>query len=179
MEEQKKKGLILVNTGNGKGKTTAALGMAFRAWGQGMKVLVLQFIKGGWKYGELKAAEKLGPNYEIRQMGEGFIKGADDQSLDEHRHAAREALKAAVTEITSNKYDMIILDEVLYAIRYGLVALDDVLALLDRKPEKLHLVLTGRNAPPEIVERADLVTEMREIKHPYAQGIPAQKGIEF
>ncbi|MCL6636215.1 MAG: cob(I)yrinic acid a,c-diamide adenosyltransferase [Peptococcaceae bacterium] len=179
MDEQKKKGLVIVNTGNGKGKTTASLGMAFRAWGQGLKVLVLQFIKGGWKYGELKAVEKLGPNFEIRQMGEGFIKGKDDKSLDEHRHAAREALNAARAEISSGKYDLIILDEVLYAVYYGLVSLDDVLALIGQKPENLHLVLTGRNAPPEIVERADLVTEMREIKHPYTQGIPAQKGIEF
>lgn len=179
MEEQKKKGLILVNTGNGKGKTTASLGMAFRAWGQGMKVLVLQFIKGGWKYGELKAAEQLGPNFEIRQMGEGFIKGPGDKSLDEHRHAAQEALNAARAEISSGKYDLIILDEILYAIHYGLVPLDDVLDLLAKKPADLHLVLTGRNAPPEIIERANLVTEMREIKHPFAEGIPAQKGIEF
>ncbi|MDD4334739.1 MAG: cob(I)yrinic acid a,c-diamide adenosyltransferase [Desulfotomaculaceae bacterium] len=179
MAEQRKKGLILVNTGNGKGKTTAALGMALRAWGQGMKVLVLQFIKGGWKYGELKAAEKLGPNFEIRQMGEGFIKGPGDQSLEEHRHAAVKALAAAKTEISSGKYDLIILDEILYAINYGLVALPDTLELMAKKPEDLHLVLTGRNVPPEIVERADLVTEMREIKHHYNKGIPAQKGIEF
>lgn len=179
MGEQEKKGLILVNTGDGKGKTTAALGMGLRAWGQGLRVLVLQFIKGGWKYGELKAVQRLGPNFEMRQMGGGFIQGPDDKSLDEHRYAAQEALKAARTEIASNKFDLIILDEVLYAIHYGLVALDDVLALLAQKPEDLHLVLTGRNAPPEIVERADLVTEMREIKHPYTRGIPAQKGIEF
>ncbi len=179
MAEQKKSGLILVNTGNGKGKTTAALGMGLRAWGQGMKVLVLQFIKGGWKYGELKAAEKMGPNFEIRQMGEGFIKGPEDQSLEEHRHAAAEALAAAKTEISSGKYDLIILDEILYAINYGLVAVSDALALMALKPDNLHLVLTGRNAPPEIIERADLVTEMREIKHHYTKGIPAQKGIEF
>lgn len=179
MGEQKKNGLILVNTGNGKGKTTAALGMAFRAWGQGMKVLVLQFIKGGWKYGELKAAEKLGPDFEIRQMGEGFIKGPNDQSLDEHRHAAAEALEAARTEISSGRYDLIILDEILYAVNYGLVALDEVLALMAKKPDNLHLVLTGRNAPPEVIERADLVTEMKEIKHHFTKGIPAQKGIEF
>ena len=179
MAEQKKSGLILVNTGNGKGKTTAALGMALRAWGQGMKVLVLQFIKGGWKYGELKAAEKLGPNFEIRQMGEGFIKGPGDQSLEEHRQAAAEALAAANTEIISGKYDLIILDEILYAINYGLVTLSDTLDLMAKKPEGLHLVLTGRNAPPEIIEQADLVTEMREIKHHYTKGISAQKGIEF
>ena len=179
MAEQKKSGLILVNTGNGKGKTTAALGMGLRAWGQGMKVLVLQFIKGGWKYGELKAAEKMGPDFEIRQMGEGFIKGPEDQSLEEHRHAAAEALAAAKTEISSGKYDLIILDEILYAINYGLVALSDALDLMALKPDNLHLVLTGRNAPPEIIEQADLVTEMKEIKHHYTKGIPAQKGIEF
>jgi len=179
MEEQTKKGLVLVNTGNGKGKTTAALGMALRAWGQGMKVLVLQFIKGGWKYGELKAIEKLGPNFEIRQMGEGFIKGADESSLDPHRQAAQEALAAARKETAGGKYDMIILDEILYAVHYGLVALPDVLGIIDGKPAGLHLVLTGRNAPPEVMERADLVTEMREIKHPYQNGIQAQKGIEF
>lgn len=178
MAEQRN-GLILVNTGDGKGKTTAALGMALRAWGQGMKVLVLQFIKGGWKYGELKAAEKLGPDFEMRQMGEGFIKGPGDQSLEEHRHAAAEALEAAKTEISSGKYDLIILDEILYAIHYGLVALDDALELMAKKPDRLHLVLTGRNAPPEIIEQADLVTEMKEIKHHYNKGIPAQKGIEF
>jgi cob(I)alamin adenosyltransferase len=179
MADQKKSGLILVNTGNGKGKTTAALGMGLRAWGQGMKVLVLQFIKGGWKYGELKAAEKMGPDFEIRQMGEGFIKGPEDQSLEEHRHAAAEALAAAKTEISSGKYDLIILDEILYAINYGLVTLSDALDLMVLKPDNLHLVLTGRNAPPEIIERADLVTEMREIKHHYTKGTPAQKGIEF
>lgn len=178
MAEQRN-GLILVNTGDGKGKTTAALGMALRAWGQGMKVLVLQFIKGGWKYGELKAAEKLGPDFEMRQMGEGFIKGPGDQSLEEHRQAAAEALEAAKTEISSGKYDLIILDEILYAIHYGLVALDDALELMAKKPDRLHLVLTGRNAPPEIIEQADLVTEMKEIKHHYNKGIPAQKGIEF
>lgn len=179
MQAPNKKGLILVNTGNGKGKTTAALGMGLRAWGQGMKVLVLQFIKGGWKYGELKAVEKLGPNFEIRQMGEGFIKGADDKSLDEHRHAAAAALEAAKAEFSNAKYDLIILDEILYAIHYGLVAQHDVLELLSAKPEGLHVVLTGRNASPEIIDKADLVTEMKEIKHPFTQGIPAQKGIEF
>lgn len=179
MDKEKKKGLILVNTGDGKGKTTAALGMGLRAWGQGMKVLVLQFIKGGWEYGELKAAEKLGPGFEICQLGEGFIKGKGDSFIDEHRRAAREALEKAKAEIISAKYDLIVLDEILYAVHYGLVDLNDVLDLLDRKPEELHLVLTGRNAPPEIIEKADLVTEMREIKHHFTRGVPAQKGIEF
>lgn len=176
MQNQKRKGLILVNTGNGKGKTTAALGMALRAWGQGMKVLVLQFIKGGWKYGELKAVEKLGPNFEIRQMGEGFIKGENDNALDAHRQAAVAALEAARVEFANRDYDLIILDEILYAIHYGLIAQADVLDLLGSKPEDLHVVLTGRNASQEIIDRADLVTEMREIKHPFTQGIPARKG---
>ncbi len=179
MSDRKKKGLVLVFTGNGKGKTTAALGMALRAWGQGMKVLMLQFIKGGWKYGELKAVEKLEQGLEIRQLGEGFIGGADDSSLEEHRRAARQALAEAKIEIESAGYDLLILDEILYAVHYGLVDLDDVLSLLARKTADLHLVLTGRHVPPEIIEKADLVTEMREIKHHYTRGIAAQKGIEY
>lgn len=177
--EGQKKGLVLVNTGNGKGKTTAALGTAFRAWGQGLKVLVLQFIKGGWKYGELKAAERLGEGFEIRQMGEGFIKGPSDNSLDEHRRAAREALAQARQEIVSGKYDLVILDEILYAVHYGLVELSELLNIIKEKPPGLHLILTGRYAPPEIIEAADLVTEMVEVKHPFASGMPAQKGIEY
>lgn len=179
MVDRKKKGLVLVFTGNGKGKTTAALGMALRAWGQGMKVLMLQFIKGGWKYGELKVVEKLKQGLEIRQLGEGFIEGADDSSLEEHRSAARHALAVAKIEIESDGYDLLILDEILYAVHYGLVDLSDVLSMLARKKENLHLVLTGRYVPPEIIEKADLVTEMREIKHHYTRGIAAQKGIEY
>lgn len=177
--EGQKKGLVVVNTGNGKGKTTAALGTALRAWGQGLKVLVLQFIKGGWKYGELKAAERLGEGFEIRQMGEGFIKGPQDNSLEEHRRAAREALSQARREIFSGKYDLIVLDEILYAVHYGLVELSELLNIIKERPSGLHLILTGRYAPPEIIEAADLVTEMVEVKHPFASGLPAQKGIEY
>jgi len=175
----REKGLLLVNTGSGKGKTTAALGMALRAWGQGMKVLVIQFIKGDWGSGEVKAAERLGPGFKILPMGKGFIRTIDGNLPDAHRRAAQEAYNAAVAEISSGKYDLVILDEILYAIHYGLVSLDDALALIDRKPERLHLVFTGRCAPPEIVGRADLVTEMREVKHPFAEGVCAQKGIEY
>lgn len=171
-------GLIIVHTGNGKGKTTAALGLGMRAWGQGLRVLVLQFIKGNWKYGELKAAEKLGGDFVIRQMGEGFVSSSSDES-DAHKAAAREALADARREIMSGAWGMIILDEINYAIRYGLVSVDEALDLLEAKPGYLHLVLTGRDAPQEIIDKADLVTEMREIKHPYKQGIKAQKGIEF
>lgn len=173
------RGLTLVFTGNGKGKTTAALGMAMRAWGQGMKVLILQFIKGGWKYGELKAAEQLGPSFTMQQMGEGFIRDAGEEGLEAHRVAAQKALEQGRRAIQEGAYDMIVLDEINYAITYGLVELADVLELIRQKPPGLHLVLTGRNAADEVVELADLVTEMREIKHPFAAGIPAQKGIEF
>ncbi|EGO62807.1 cob(I)yrinic acid a,c-diamide adenosyltransferase [Acetonema longum] len=172
-------GLIIVHTGNGKGKTTAALGMAFRAWGQGMRILIIQFIKGGWKYGELAAAQQLGPRFIIRQMGEGFVKGATQDKATEHRQAAAEALKAAEEAMSSGQWDMIILDEVNYALHYGLITLEEVLALLNKKPAALHLILTGRNAAADVIERADLVTEMKEIKHPYQKGIKAQKGIEF
>lgn len=171
-----KKGLVLVFTGDGKGKTTAALGMGLRAWGQGMKVLVLQFIKGGWKYGELNAAQKLAPGFEIRQLGEGFTWVGEEET---HREAARLALAEASKEMSQGKYDLIVLDEILYALKFGLITLEEVLALIDQKPPQLHLVLTGRDAPPEIVERADLVTEMKEVKHHFRKGIKAQRGIEF
>ena len=177
MSEQQ--GLILVNTGNGKGKTTAALGMGMRAWGQGMKVLVLQFIKGNWKYGELQAAERMGADFVIRQMGEGFVKGCTQEEMTIHQSAAEEALEAANVEMASGQWDMVILDEINYAIKFGLVSLETVLAILENKPSSLHIVLTGREAHAKIIERADLVTEMKEIKHPYKKGIKAQKGIEF
>jgi len=173
------KGLTLVFTGSGKGKTTAALGMALRAWGQGMKVLIIQFIKGGWKYGELKAAEKLGPGFEMRQMGEGFIKDAAGEGLEAHRAAAQKALAEARQAVREPGYDLVILDEINYALHYRLVELADVLEMIRSKPPGLHLVLTGRNAAPEVVELADLVTEMKEIKHPYSSGVKAQKGIEY
>ncbi|MCL2336107.1 MAG: cob(I)yrinic acid a,c-diamide adenosyltransferase [Firmicutes bacterium] len=172
-------GLILVFTGNGKGKTTAALGMALRAWGQGMKVLMIQFIKGGWKYGELKAAEQLGPGFEMRQMGEGFVKDVAGEGLETHLVTAQKALAEARRDVGGAGYDMIILDEINYAVHYELVELADVLELIRSKPPGLHLVLTGRNAAPEVMELADLVTEMKEIKYPYASGVKARKGIEY
>lgn len=172
-------GLIIVHTGNGKGKTTAALGLGLRAWGQGLKVLVVQFIKGGWEYGELAAIGKLSPNFVIKQLGEGFIKGSSQDKMAEHRAAAQSALKAATEAVSSEKWDMIILDEINYAVKFGLLSSEEVLAVLDNKPPALHLVLTGRDVRDEIVEKADLVTEMKEIKHPYQKGIKAQKGIEF
>lgn len=176
---EERHGLIIVHTGNGKGKTTAALGMGLRAWGQGFRVLIIQFIKGGWKYGELEAAEKLGPDFVIRPMGEGFVKGGKDDAMAEHRRAAAEALQAAEHEIRSENWDLIVLDEINYALKFGLISLEAVLNLLTDKPSGLHLVLTGREAHPAIIDKADLVTEMREVKHPYKKGIKAQKGIEY
>ena len=172
-------GLVIINTGNGKGKTTAALGLALRAWGQGLRVLVLQFIKGNWKYGELRAAEKLGPNFVIRQMGEGFVNRGASDDKGEHLQAAQRTLAAAAQEMNSGQWDLIILDEINYAIKFGLVSPAEALGLIEKKPAQLHLAFTGRDALPEIIEKADLVTEMREIKHPHQQGIKAQKGIEF
>lgn len=173
------KGLVIVNTGNGKGKTTAALGLGMRAWGQGLRVLILQFIKGNWTYGELQAAERMGADFVIRQMGEGFVRNSTSDERADHIQASKEALEDARREIMSGTWGMIILDEINYALGYGLVPVSEVLELIAAKPDYLHLVLTGRGAPKGIIDKADLVTEMGEIKHPYKQGIRAQKGIEF
>lgn len=174
-------GLVIVHTGNGKGKTTAALGLAVRAWGDGLRVLILQFIKGGCKYGELKALETLAAadgRIEIHQCGLGFT-NTNKHEQEEHLKAAAEALQTAKEAITSGKWDLIILDEINYAVRYGLISEQQVLELLDCRPAELHLVMTGRDAAQSVIERADLVTEMKEIKHPYTKGIQAQIGIEF
>lgn len=172
------KGLIIVNTGNGKGKTTAALGLAIRAWGQGLKVLILQFIKGSWKYGELAAISKMDDNIVIMPLGEGFT-NKNLEAKEKHKFVAIEALTTAEKEVKSKKWDMIILDEINYALKYDLLELNSVLKLLDEKDSSLHLVLTGRDAKEEIISRADMVTEMKELKHHYKNGIKAQKGIEF
>lgn len=175
------RGLIIVHTGNGKGKTTAALGLAVRAWGDGLRVLILQFIKGSWKYGELEALRILGETdgrLEVRRGGRGFSQ-RDTEDKAEHRKAAQKAWREALEEITAFRWDLIVLDEINYAVKFGLVEIEQVMDLLDKKPPELHLVLTGRDARPELIERADLVTEMRLIKHPYQKGIKAQKGIEF
>ena len=178
---KERQGLVIVHTGNGKGKTTAALGLAFRAWGQGLRILVLQFIKGNWKYGELKTAEALAPRLIIRPLGEGFVQRTQEQREEKEAHqaAAAEALKEANDALTSGEWDMVILDEINYAVHFGLVSVEQVLDLVEAKPPTVHLVLTGRNAREELIEKADLVTEMREIKHPYQKGIKAQQGIEF
>lgn len=178
IKELKKKGLIIVHTGNGKGKTTAALGTAFRAMGYGWKTLVIQWIKGNRLYGELNMAEKLKDLIEIIPMGEGFTWETQDRKRD--TEVANKAWEFCKEKILSGKYQIVILDEINNAIDYGYLDVKEVVSFLkEKKPPDLHIFLTGRNAKPEIVEIADLVTEMREIKHPFQQGIPAQKGIEF
>lgn len=183
-QENKKKGLVIVYTGDGKGKTSAALGNVFRALGHGLRVLVIQFFKGDWPvvFGELESA-KLHANLKIIQLGKGFVKiMGDKKPLSEHRQSAGDAVRLAKEKIFSGLYDIVVLDEVLYAIDYrdvSLVRLEDVLEIIDKKPAKTHLILTGRGAKLQIIERADLVTEMREIKHPLKKGIPAQKGIDY
>lgn len=172
----RKKGLIIVNTGNGKGKTTAALGVALRACGYGMKVIMLQFFKGKWKYGELRSAPKL-ETFEICPMGQGFTWESKDIEVD--KAMVRAAWQAAKEKILSGGYDLVVLDEINYALSYEFLPVEDVVEFLKNKPPMLHVILTGRDAKPGIVEIADLVTEMREIKHPFQQGIVAQKGIEF
>jgi len=174
-----KKGLIIIFTGKGKGKTTAAMGQALRAVGQGLKVLMLQFIKGTLNYGELESIKRLEPDFEIQPLGKGFIRSNSKLDENEAQENVNQSWKQARNEILSDKYDMIILDEINYVISYGLLPVEEVLALFEEKPDRLHLILTGRDAHQSIVERADLVTEMNEIKHQYSKGIKAQKGIEF
>ena len=171
-----KKGLIIVHTGDGKGKTTAALGIALRACGYGMKVIMLQFFKGKWKYGELRSAPKLG-TFEIQPMGQGFTWESKDVEVD--KAMVRTAWQAAKEKILSGNYDVVILDEINYALSYGFLPVEDIVDFLTKKPPMLHVILTGRDAKQEIIEIADLVTEMRQIKHPFEHGISAQKGIEF
>jgi cob(I)alamin adenosyltransferase len=175
-----RKGLIIIHTGPGKGKTTAALGTAMRAAGQGLKVLMVQFIKGSWHYGELEAAKRFGEDsFRIVPMGRGFVKIGAEKPDPEDVRLVEKAWRFAAEKIQSREYDMVILDEINYAISYKMLDVTKVVEALKRKPEMVHVILTGRNAHPELVAMADLVTEMREIKHPYQQGIQAQRGIEY
>jgi cob(I)alamin adenosyltransferase len=171
------KGLIQVYTGNGKGKTSAAFGLALRAIGNGLKVFVIQFIKGGFDYGELHAAKFL-PNLELRAFGRGkFISKTPPDKEDVE--LAREGFELAKNVIEGGNFDVVILDEINVAMHLKLLGVNNVLDLIRNKPKHVELVLTGRNAPSEIVEIADLVTEMREVKHPYALGVQPRKGIEY
>jgi len=171
------KGLVQVYTGNGKGKTSAAFGLALRAIGRGLKVYVIQFIKGGFDYGELYIVGKL-PNIKLKAFGRGkFVTqrppGKEDVEL------AHEAFVLAEEVVKSGEYDIVILDEVNVALNLELISLEEVLELIKDKPKHVELVLTGRYAPEEIIKAADLVTEMREVKHPFNKGFSARKGIEY
>ena len=170
-------GCIQVYTGNGKGKTTAALGLALRASGRELMVCMVQFMKGGGPYGEHLAAPRLSPYLTIIQTGrEGWVN--KDNPDPEDKRLAAEALETAKNALTGGRYDLVILDEINGAVSFGLVSVDAVLALMDMKPADVELVLTGRNAHERIIEAADLVTEMREIKHYYKAGVTSRIGIE-
>lgn len=179
-EKANQPGLLIVYTGDGKGKTTAALGMALRAVGYRWRVCIVQFVKGSWKYGELKGLKRLEPEVELNVAGEGFVGIVDDNlPLEEHRKAAQSALKLAEEKMLSGEYRLLILDELNIAVSLGLISEQELGELLDKRPVSLHMVITGRDATKSLIERADLVTEMTEIKHPYQKGILAQKGIDF
>ena len=174
-----RRGLVLIHTGAGKGKTTAALGTAMRAAGNGMRVLVLQFLKGSWHYGELDAAERFAGDLVIRQMGRGFVKVGGAETDPEDLRMVQAAWDEAVQAMNSGEWDLIVLDEINYAIGYSMLDPATVAAALEARPPMLHVILTGRNAHPLLVDLADTVTEMREVKHAYTRGILAQRGIEF
>ncbi len=170
-------GLIQVYTGNGKGKTTAALGLGLRAAGHHLKVLMIQFLKGGISYGELKSSRKLHPFLKIVPMGrECFVNKKNPDSID--RRWAERGWKLARESVMSRDYQVIILDEINVAVKYGLVRVNELLALMKDKPDNVELILTGRWARPEVLRRADLVTEMKEVKHYYRKGIESRIGIE-
>src|SRR5512144_2297848 len=180
LEPRKKVGLIVVLTGEGKGKTTSALGMTLRAVGHGMKVCIIEFMKGDMYAGELDGLKMLGPNVEVHLMGKGFcgIQG-NPYPYKEHRANAQEALRLAGEKISSGAFDMVVLDEVNNAVHLRLVDLPQVMDLIDLKPPLMHLILTGRDAHPRIIERADTASEVREIKHAFRKDIEPQKGVDF
>lgn len=177
-DPKKRKGLIIVNTGDGKGKSTAAYGLAVRAAGNKMKVFILQFMKGQWKTGERKAVESLAPWIEVVAIGDGFT--WDTNNPEQDRKTASKAWSIVEPKILGGEYQMVILDEINYVLDYDFLDKKEFLQTLKNKPASVHVVCTGRNASKELIELADLVTEMKCLKHPFAdQAVPAQKGIEF
>jgi cob(I)alamin adenosyltransferase len=174
-----RRGLVICYTGDGKGKTTAALGLAIRAVGAGLRVRMLQFIKGEWKPAELKGLALLGERFSMAQLGLGFVTYKPKLPRERHVEAAQAAWTQARTEMESGAQDVLILDEINNAFRFGLIEVGPVIEALRARPPELTVVLTGRGAPSELMDAADLVTEMRSIKHPYQQGLPALYGIDF
>lgn len=178
-EKMIEKGLVIVYTGEGKGKTTAALGLTLRAVGYKKRVLIIQFGKS-WFSGEVEGVKKLGSSVKLIQGGKGFVKIMGDKlPLKEHKKAAQETFERLLQEVVSGKWDLVIADEIVGAVAGNLLDVNQVLDLIDKKPENIDLVLTGHHAHPKIVEQADLVTEMVSIKHPFERGILAKKGIDF
>jgi cob(I)alamin adenosyltransferase len=176
------KGLLIVHTGKGKGKSTAAFGLVARAIGNGMRVGVVQYVKGKWQTGERTVLERFPDQVDIRTMGEGFTWETQDRARD--IRAANNAWEVSRQMIEASrgddpKYDMVLLDELNIVLRYSYLDLTEVVGFLSNKPENLHVIVTGRNAKPELIEAADLVTEMTMVKHPFRAGVKAQKGIEF
>ncbi|HEX9905024.1 MAG TPA: cob(I)yrinic acid a,c-diamide adenosyltransferase [Propylenella sp.] len=171
------KGLLIVHTGKGKGKSTAAFGLVFRALGNGMKVGIVQFVKGKWQTGERAALEKFGDQVTTNTMGEGFTWETQDRARD--IAAARAAWEKAKALIMDDEHQMVVLDELNIVLRYDYLDAAEVLAVLKGRPPMKHVVVTGRNAKDELIEAADLVTEMEQVKHPFRSGVKAQKGIEF
>ena len=171
------KGLLIVHTGKGKGKSTAAFGLVFRALGNGMKVAIVQFVKGKWQTGERVALEKFRDQVTINTMGEGFTWETQDRARDVA--AARAAWERAKTLISDQQHQLVVLDELNIVLRYDYLDTAEVVATLSARPPMKHVVVTGRNAKDELIEAADLVTEMEQIKHPFRAGVKAQKGIEF
>lgn len=177
-KEKLERGLIEVYTGNAKGKSTASFGLAVRAVGHGLKVVIIQFMKTGLYYGEIAGFKRLAPEVEVFSYGrDGFVHRRSVKPED--ICLAHEALEHAEKVMLSGETDVLILDEINNALYFELLTIQEVLDFIDKKPELMELVLTGRNAPPEIIEKAHLVTEMKEIKHPYQVGISARKGIEY
>ncbi|MBI3442326.1 MAG: cob(I)yrinic acid a,c-diamide adenosyltransferase [Candidatus Sungbacteria bacterium] len=173
--------MLYIFTGNGKGKTTAALGQAIRAVGEGKKVLMVQFIKGPWKSGEDFLATSLEPHFRLVKMGKGFVGILGDTlPREEHEQAADDALEYARKEAMTGNWNLLILDEINNALQLGLLVKEEVLEFVEETKDKIeHLILTGRDAIPELIEKADLVTEMRDIKHPYTKGVKGKRGLEY
>jgi len=180
MTSSRRRGLLIVYTGDGKGKTTAALGAALRALGYGWKICMVQFIKGTWEYGEMKSIEALGERFELHRTGVGFYKILDDNQPEEvHRAAAASAVDLLVAKLESGHYHLVIADELNVAFQTGLIDAEAVRRVVKARPRDVNLIITGRGAPDFLVEAADLVTEMKAIKHPYQSGRSAQPGIDY
>lgn len=174
------RGILAVYTGDGKGKTTAALGLCIRAVGYGLKVAIIQFVKGSWHYGEKDGIKRLAPEVTFEALGKGFVGILDDKlPRSEHEQAARHTLAEAQRIIQKGEHAIVILDEINVAISLGLLTVAEVVTVLVARPDKMHIVCTGRSAPPELIEMADLVTEMNEVKHPFQAGMMAQRGFDY